>query len=319
MMTHRQIGAAVAGVVALTLVFFSVHIVEEGHVGIVKRFSKAIAQVDPGLRLKVPFVDTIEAIEVRQRKNTEELAAATQNQLPVTANVSINWTVDRSSAMELFIQYGGLEQFESRILDPKLRNAAKAAISQFPAAQLIRNRQAAVNAIMDGMTAALADFPVTVNSPQIENLVAAAGLSRSGAGEGARERERRAREAQARAAAAGGVAGGELGGGEREGEAAGSRRGGLPGDHRSDGGSGCDSARDRAARAQPPVRGARAGEALGRRAAADRAGRGRRGVAVDAGAAPVTPGVASPTGTRHRTAAPGNLASRAWPGPYRSS
>ena len=170
MMTKRQIGAIVAGVVVLVLVFFSVYTVEEGHVGIVKRFSKAIAQVDPGLHVKVPFVDTIEAIEVRQRKNTEKLAAATENQLPVTAEVSINWTVDRPSAMKLFIQYGGLEQFENRILDPKLRSAAKAAISKFPADQLIRNRQAAVSAIMDGMTAALEAFPVTVNSPQIENL-----------------------------------------------------------------------------------------------------------------------------------------------------
>ena len=170
MMTKKQIGAIVAGCAVLVLVFFSVYTVEEGHVGIVKRFSKAIAQVDPGLHLKIPFVDTVEAIEVRQRKNTETLAAATENQLPVTADVSINWTVDRPSAMKLFIQYGGLAQFESRILDPKLRSAAKAAISRFPADQLIRNRQAAVNAIMDGMTGALATFPVTVNSPQIENL-----------------------------------------------------------------------------------------------------------------------------------------------------
>ena len=148
MMTNKQIGAIVAGFAVLVLVFFSVYTVEEGHVGIVKRFSKAIAQVDPGLHLKIPFVDTVEAIEVRQRKNTETLAAATENQLPVTADVSINWTVDRPSAMKLFIQYGGLAQFESRILDPKLRSAAKAAISKFPADQLIRNRQAAVNAIM---------------------------------------------------------------------------------------------------------------------------------------------------------------------------
>ena len=63
----------------LALALSAVYTVEEGHVGIVKRFSKAIAQVDPGLHVKVPFVDTIEAMEVRQRKNTEELAAATQN------------------------------------------------------------------------------------------------------------------------------------------------------------------------------------------------------------------------------------------------
>ena len=77
----------------------------------------------------------------------------------------------------MFIQYGGLEQFESRILDPKLRSAAKAAISQFPADQLIRNRQAAVSAIMDGMTTALAEFPVTVKLPANREPLSPADLS----------------------------------------------------------------------------------------------------------------------------------------------
>ncbi len=166
----RAITPTIIGLLVLFLLLGSVYTVEEGHVGIVKRWSKAIDQVGPGLHVKIPIADSIERIEVRQRKNVEDLAAATKNQLPTTATVSINWTVNRNSAMELFIHYGGLDQFESRILDPKLRSAAKAAISQFQADELIRNRQAAVAAIMDGMAQELEGFPVTVNSPQIENL-----------------------------------------------------------------------------------------------------------------------------------------------------
>ena len=147
-----------------------IYTVEEGHVGVVKRWEKAVHQVGPGLHLKVPISDTVEHVEVRQRKNVEKLAAATENQLKITAEVSINWTVNRESAMQLFIDYGGLTQFEARILDPKLRSAAKAALSRFPADELIRNRQAAVSVIMENMVEALAGFPVTVNSPQIENI-----------------------------------------------------------------------------------------------------------------------------------------------------
>lgn len=165
--------AALAGTALFTLlvIVLSYYTIPEGHVGIVKRWGKAIAQVEPGLHFKVPFMDFVEQIEVRQRKNVEELAAATQNQLPITAKVSINWTVNVESAMALFIKYGGLTQFEDRILDPKLRSAAKAALSKFPADQLIRNRQAAVARIMENMVAELEGFPVTINSPQIENIV----------------------------------------------------------------------------------------------------------------------------------------------------
>ncbi len=170
LISPARIAAILLAIVAAALVWMSVYTVNEGHVGIVKRFSRAHAQVDPGLHVKIPFIDSVEEIEVRQRKTTEKLFAATSNQLPVDATVSVNWTVDRPSAMDLFIRYGGLNQFEQRILDPKLRSSAKAAISRFSASELIRNRQAAVNAIMEDMAVTLETFPVTVNSPQLENI-----------------------------------------------------------------------------------------------------------------------------------------------------
>ena len=166
----KHIIALAVGIVAVGLVLMGLYTIPEGHVGVVKRWQQAINQVGPGLHLKIPVVDTVEVIEVRQRKNEEALAAATANQLPIQATVSINWTVDTNAAMDLFIRYGGLNQFEQRILDPKLRSAAKGALSMFPADQLIRNRQAAVAEIQSRMVEALAEFPITVNSPQIENI-----------------------------------------------------------------------------------------------------------------------------------------------------
>ena len=158
------------GLVVLITILLSFYTVPEGHIGVIKRFGKAVDQVGPGMHFKVPYVDGVEQIEVRQRKNVEQLAAATANQLPIGATVSINWTVNTGSAMELFIKYGGLDQFETRILDPKLRSAAKAAISHFPADKLIRNRQEVVATIMELMLKELSEFPITINSPQLENI-----------------------------------------------------------------------------------------------------------------------------------------------------
>jgi regulator of protease activity HflC (stomatin/prohibitin superfamily) len=81
----------------LLLVVFSqaMYTVDEGHVGIIKRFGEATEQVSPGLHVKIPFVDRIEVLEIRTRKNVEKLNASTHEQMPVTAEVSINWTVRR--------------------------------------------------------------------------------------------------------------------------------------------------------------------------------------------------------------------------------
>ena len=116
------------------------------------------------------MIDTVQLIEVRERKSVEKLAAATKNQLPATATVSINWTVTETAALSLYQRYGSLAQFEERILDPKLRQASKAAISKFNADELIRNRNAVIGKIQENIIALMESYPVTVHSPQLENV-----------------------------------------------------------------------------------------------------------------------------------------------------
>ncbi len=73
----------------LVLLMGSIYTVNEGHIGIVKRFSEAKEQVNPGLHFKVPFIDSVEEIEVRTRKNEERMASSTKEQMPVTVSVSV--------------------------------------------------------------------------------------------------------------------------------------------------------------------------------------------------------------------------------------
>ena len=49
----------------LFLAFTSIVIIQEGHVGIVKRWGKDVARLDPGFHLKYPVAGRIEEIEVR--------------------------------------------------------------------------------------------------------------------------------------------------------------------------------------------------------------------------------------------------------------
>lgn len=157
-------------VIGITLFFSSVYTVNEGHIGIVKRFSEAKEQVNPGLHFKVPFIDSVEEIEVRTRKNEEKMASSTKEQMPVTIVVSVNWTVDKTAALELFRQYGGLTQFESRILDPRFRSATKDVIPRYDAEKLIQDRASAIQAIEANFIEEMKDFPVTVDNIQIENI-----------------------------------------------------------------------------------------------------------------------------------------------------
>tara|TARA_B110000091_G_C13774105_1_gene458061 strand:- start:604 stop:1467 length:864 start_codon:yes stop_codon:yes gene_type:complete len=168
--TQIPVKTIVSAAVGIILLMGSIYTVNEGHIGIVKRFSEAKEQVNPGLHFKVPFIDSVEEIEVRTRKNEEKMASSTKEQMPVTVSVSVNWTVDKTAALELFRQYGGLTQFESRILDPRFRSATKDVIPQFDAEKLIQDRASAIQAIEANLIEEMKDFPVTVDNIQIENI-----------------------------------------------------------------------------------------------------------------------------------------------------
>mgnify|MGYP000064797832 CR=1 FL=1 len=161
----------VTGVIVFGVLWSALYTIDEGHVGIVKRFGEATTQVNPGLHYKIPFADTVQELEIRTRKNTEALKASTFEQMPVQVEVSVNWTVNRSEAFELYKNYGGLDQFENRILDPRLRSAAKDALARFKAEQIIQSRGQVIQKIEETLANAMIEFPVKLDSIQIENLV----------------------------------------------------------------------------------------------------------------------------------------------------
>ncbi|SHH94101.1 SPFH domain-containing protein [Ferrimonas marina] len=165
------LSGGIAALVLLGLGAMSCYTIDEGHVGIVKRFGEATTQVNPGLHFKIPFADTVEELEIRTRKNLETLKAATNEQMPVDAEVSVNWTVIRAEAFELYKNFGGLDQFEARILDPRLRSAAKEALAKYKAEQIIQSRGQVIAMIESELLETMAEFPVKLDSVQIENLV----------------------------------------------------------------------------------------------------------------------------------------------------
>jgi len=148
----------------------SVYTIQEGHIGVVKRFGKAVSSSEAGLHFKLPFADSIQEIEIRTKKSTENLTASTFEQMPTTTKVSVNWTVQKESAFQLYIKYGGLKQFEDRILDPQLRSASKNAISKFKAEEIIQNRMKVIGQIEEALKKAMAKFPISLDSVQIENI-----------------------------------------------------------------------------------------------------------------------------------------------------
>ncbi len=127
-------------VIVLAIIWMGIYRIDAGHVGIVKRFGNVIAVVDPGLHVKIPYADTVEEMEVRERAFEMQLAAASQDPLEIPVTVTVNWLVKRQEVKDLYIQFGSLEQFEARIIRPRLNDAVKGVTSRYTVNDLLRKR-----------------------------------------------------------------------------------------------------------------------------------------------------------------------------------
>ncbi|MEO0810830.1 MAG: prohibitin family protein [Pseudomonadota bacterium] len=126
--------------VVLAIIWMGIYRIEAGHVGIVKRFGNVIDVVDPGLHVKIPYADIVEEMEVRERAFEMQLEAASQDPLEIPVAVTVNWLVKHNEVMDLYIQFGSLEQFEARIIRPRLNDAVKGVTSGYTVNDLLRKR-----------------------------------------------------------------------------------------------------------------------------------------------------------------------------------
>ncbi len=132
--------AIVAAALLAGAAWLSVYRIDAGHVGIVKRFGNVIDVVDPGLHYKIPYADTVEEMEVRERAFSMDLDAASQDPLELPIKVTVNWLVKRSQVKDLYVQFGSLDQFEKRIILPRLNDAVKGVTSRYTVNDLLRKR-----------------------------------------------------------------------------------------------------------------------------------------------------------------------------------
>lgn len=130
----------VIGIALLSIMIMGIYRIDAGHVGIVKRFGNVIDVVDPGLHVKIPYADTVEEMEVRERAFTIKLEAASQDPLEMPITVTVNWLVKRDHVKDLYIQFGSLAQFETRIIQPRLNDAVKGTTSGYTVNDLLRKR-----------------------------------------------------------------------------------------------------------------------------------------------------------------------------------
>ena len=141
---------------ALLTAWLSAFNTQAGTVDIVLRWGAPIRITEPGLNFKIPYVDSRHTVELRERAYSKTYESASRDPMELNVTVALNWAVNKEHVIQMYNQFGSLDQFEQRIIAPRLPDAVKAVVSRFAVNELLTKR----NELRDqARAAALAVIP----------------------------------------------------------------------------------------------------------------------------------------------------------------
>jgi regulator of protease activity HflC (stomatin/prohibitin superfamily) len=124
-------------VLSVLLAAFNTH---AGTVDIVLRWGAPVRVTEPGLNFKIPFAETRHTVELRERAYVKTYESASRDPMELNVVVALNWAVNKEHVIQLYNQFGDLDQFENRIIAPRLPDAVKAVVSRFAVNELLTKR-----------------------------------------------------------------------------------------------------------------------------------------------------------------------------------
>lgn len=150
----RFIKWMVGTMVVLFILLGSVGIVDTGEIGVKTRTGKVVGIVDTGLYFKLPLFETVNKLDVRTRIIQNEhyvneegkvisdnaLTAASKDLQDVNVSIVVNYSVDRTKAVEIYTQYKTVAKFEEGVIKPLIKDIIKASSAKYTAEELVTKR-----------------------------------------------------------------------------------------------------------------------------------------------------------------------------------
>ena len=169
MKNKKWIIIAVAALIVLILVFTTcTATVQTGYTGIVTTFGRVEDKtLEAGLHVKSPFQQII-SMDNREQKTTFTTEAFSSDIQQVNITGSINYAINKDTAMNLFKQVG--TDYFNKLVYPRMLEITKGVFSKYTAENLVANRQVLSEQIREGLYQELQAYGINVISLSIENI-----------------------------------------------------------------------------------------------------------------------------------------------------
>lgn len=161
-----------AAIVILLIVAGGVFVqIGPGERGVLMNFG-AVRQgvLDPGLHVKLPFVQSVARMNVQvQNAQTTETAASRDLQ-NVSSTVATNWHILPADAEWVYQNIGSESDLVNKIIRPAISNSVKAVTAHYNAEDLITHRDQVRDEIQKQITAELQPYRIVIDSVNITDF-----------------------------------------------------------------------------------------------------------------------------------------------------
>lgn len=171
----KSLSRSVTLVVLLTSIIvlssLSFSVIDEGYIGVKYQFGRIVdTSLGAGLNFKIPFVQSIRTVDIREQMYEMNTTAYTKDTQTVeNLQVKLNYVYDKAFIGNL-IRNVGVINVETKLIIPQMQSAMKNAIGQVRAEDLVQNRAAVQENIEENLRVSLGNSGILVISFAMENL-----------------------------------------------------------------------------------------------------------------------------------------------------
>jgi regulator of protease activity HflC (stomatin/prohibitin superfamily) len=126
--------------------------------------------LDPGLHLKLPFVQSVARMDVQVQNSQAAETAASLDLQNVSTTVATNWHILPADAEWVYQHIGSESDLVDKIIRPAISNSVKAVTAHFNAEDLIIHRDEVRDQIQTQITSELQPYRVVVDSVNITDF-----------------------------------------------------------------------------------------------------------------------------------------------------
>jgi len=168
----RLTALIVAGVIvllALIVIVPSVHIIPTGEVGAVRRFGVVTEVLQPGLHLRLPFINTVDRYETITLAEIITFTAHTTDAQSVSGYVTVQYRIDPMRVIEIANEYGQLRQLSQR-LNEVFQNETQNVFATKSAMDLVQHRALLAPEIRERLIAIQEQYFVIITMVTLEEM-----------------------------------------------------------------------------------------------------------------------------------------------------